>query len=423
MKHTFFLLVFLSLGVQAKKLSDYTPYDYKVFFTNPVCEQYFYETPVLSNDGTVLEAKPKNVYCKKADDERNAKRADSPHYNILKIIQDPSVHELFMSFLSFSVAEVSTELCRAIEMRDLKLTFIIDSKGGSVNSEFEKLAKCKGKFTPKLLYRGNEGGIGFAHNKIIMTNPSDLKGETTIVFASGNMSAGTTLHHENWHFVKTSKESYFAQAHVCLMKATIDHADKASNFKKFYKECKNKIAVEVEEDIELIAIPGEGKYAMDKIASAMKEATQVDMAAHRFSNKDLIALMKENLPLKKIRLVVDDDIYWTGKRGVQTGANSKNEFFEIMSLLRHGLEVRYMETNQNSRLLHHNKYMLFHNEVGGAVFAGAGNFTVSAFTKNFENFYFITIPEVVETFQKQYAYKWEVLATPYEKLPKEYANP
>jgi hypothetical protein len=58
-----------------------------------------------------------------------------------------------------------------------------------------------------------------------------------------------------------------------------------------------------------------------------------------------------------------------------------------------------------------------------AVHTGAGNFTKAAFTKNFENYYFITIPEVVAKFKKQYNHMFNNLATPYAKLPTTYSNP
>jgi hypothetical protein len=83
-----------------------------------------------------------------------------------------------------------------------------------------------------------------------------------------------------------------------------------------------------------------------------------------------------------------------------------------------------MQTNEAGRLLHHNKYIIFNFADGsGAVHAGAGNFTVAAFTKNFENYYFIKVPEIVSKFRKQYDYMYNELATGYNKLPKTYSNP
>jgi phosphatidylserine/phosphatidylglycerophosphate/cardiolipin synthase-like enzyme len=83
-----------------------------------------------------------------------------------------------------------------------------------------------------------------------------------------------------------------------------------------------------------------------------------------------------------------------------------------------------METNESSRLLHHNKFVIFNNEDGtGAVHTGAGNFTHAAFSKNFENYYFITIPNIVHKFNEQYEHMYINLASDYNKLPASYVKP
>ena len=96
-------LVLLGVISQAfgLSLSDYSPYEYKVLFTNPECKLYEYEEPVYSNDGTLLTSKPKNVYCKKSDFELNSERADSPHYELKELISDKGLKSLFFAFLSF----------------------------------------------------------------------------------------------------------------------------------------------------------------------------------------------------------------------------------------------------------------------------------------------------------------------------------
>ncbi len=54
------LVIALAYAAQsfAAKLSDYTPYDFEVLFTNPVCSEYKYDRPVYAEDGSLLKAKP-----------------------------------------------------------------------------------------------------------------------------------------------------------------------------------------------------------------------------------------------------------------------------------------------------------------------------------------------------------------------------
>ena len=433
------LLTSLLLASQASfavKLSEITPYKYEVFFTNPICKEYKYDEAVYSNDGTLLDAKPKNVYCKKGDMKYNVNRKSSPHYQLLKLIEDKDVNEMFLTYLSFSNSDVANALCKAIEDRNLKVTFIIDSKNlerpGST-AKLEKVAACRAKNLedgqkpniPETYYRGNKGGLGYAHNKIIIANYESNPEKVKIVYSSGNMSSGTILHHENWHFVETNINSYFAQAHYCVKEGMINITDKKSNYKKFINKCRKEIEAEEETDITFYIVPTDGAVAMKRIVKAMKRSVKIDGAAHRITHPTIWeGLIEAVADGKKVRFVVDDDIYWTGKRNVATGSNDFREYGNVMRMIKGGVNVRYVESNQNQRLLHHNKYLVFEYEDGtGAVHAGAGNFTKAAFTKNFENYYFIEIPEVVEAFKKQYQYKFYKLSTDYKKMPKTYVNP
>lgn len=432
MKSLLFSFLLISFNTFAVSLKDYKPYKYEVLFTNPICDLYEYDQKVVSNDGTKLTAKPKNVYCKKGDNEKQFSRENSPHKRYVDFINDKNTKELFIASLSFSNDDIAKNLCKAIK-RKVKVTMVIDvgsesrvpeGKKWPYNSLFEELEACdlenkyfRGEF------RGQVKGLGYAHNKILIVNPNSEK-EITIAFASGNLSTGTTIHHENWHFVTTNIKSHFAQAHLCVMNGMLDGAASKATFKKYMAKCRSQIKAEEEEDIKVFFVPGEGGRATKFILEAFSWADTIDMAAHRFSNKNIINFaVKAGEAKKKLRFVVDDDIYWTGVLGKGVGANMLNEVKNVNTLRYSGTDVRYMETNHNSFLLHHNKYLVFNNKKQGGVFTGAGNLTMAAFDKNFENFYFITIPEVVETFNKQYEHVFNELATPYEKLPTEMVMP
>lgn len=430
------LLVLLGVISQAfgLSLSDYSPYEYKVLFTNPECKLYEYEEPVYSNDGTLLTSKPKNVYCKKSDFELNSERVDSPHFELKNLINDKGLKSLFFAFLSFSNDEIANEICDAVK-RNVAVTFIIDSKSEARPSsrralDFiagctpENLSEGETPNIPKTYFRGNDGGIGYAHNKVIIANYDDPN-KVRLVYGSGNMSSGTILHHENWHFVTTSSKSFLAQSHVCLQKAMLNAGNSKSEYKKVFKTCRNSISTPIEDDIEMMVVPSDGKKAMKNIVENFEKAVSVDVAVHRFTHPDLInAMVEASEQDKLVRFVADDDIYWTGVRKKMTGSNMFFEFVNAMKVVQSGVETRYIQSNQNHRLLHHNKFVLYHYPDGtGAVHAGAGNFTKAAFTKNMENYYFITIPEVVEAFKKQFDHKFSNLATPYEKMPATYVMP
>jgi len=94
------------------------------------------------------------------------------------------------------------------------------------------------------------------------------------------------------------------------------------------------------------------------------------------------------------------------------------------------MKDRYIQTyaddvwNPESMQLQHNKFLIFtFSGNSGAVFAGAGNLTTSAFNTNFENFYYIRIPEVYRAFMRQYELMWNDLARGHEDMPQELVLP
>lgn len=419
------------------KLEDSLFFDYQVFFTNPVCQQYNYNEPVPANDGTLLYGKPKNAYCHpKYDLAANIERLNSPHFQLAQLFRDNDVKELFLTFFSFSNELLAQELCSAIE-RNVAVTFIIDSNAQSDESarkQLDYLASCVPRVSdrggeknlPVTLYRGNQGGIGFGHNKFIMASFHSEPRKVKIIFGSGNLSSGTVLHHENWSFVTTNKQTYFAQSHACMRAGLINHADSLAEYKDFISRCRREIEKEPESDVQTFIVPGDGSEAMGLLTENMRKTQKIEGAAHRFTHPALIKALQtaSSEGSKTVKLIVDDDIYWAGLRGTQIGSNTPDEARNVNKVIDTGVDVRYVETNQNQHLLSHNKFFLlsFNTQEGG-VFTGAGNFTKAAFTNNFENYYYVTIPRVVEAFRQQYQHMFDQLATPYEKLPSEYANP
>lgn len=185
---------------------------YEVLFTNPLCREYKYAQPVKSADGTkTYTAKPKNVYCSRADIPASAARPVSPQNKLLTWIEPLGANdEIFLAYLSFSNRNVSDALCAAA-MRGTKITFVLDSRG----EQADRLEQCGAT----ILLRGHAGSIGYAHNKVVLINPRGDSEHMKMTFSSGNMSSGVVTHHENWHFIEVARDSYFAQAHVCLMDA------------------------------------------------------------------------------------------------------------------------------------------------------------------------------------------------------------
>lgn len=401
---------------------------FEVRFTNPVCKDYHYSAnqSVTSNSGQVLTQKPKNTFCSYTDTTVSASRPEAPQYKLIEWIKDPETKEIFFAYLSFSNRTVQEELCRAVTDRNVKITFVLDDTTDLTRANaLLACAPANGDpaFKPQLLRRGHTTGIGYAHNKIFFINPNI--GHMRIAVSSGNMSSGIVLHHENWLFIQPERDTYFAEAHRCLMEGQINHYQSKSKYENFIKQCRSQIQHREETDIKTYFVPGEGGEATKAIEAGVESAENIKLAAHRFSYNKLLASLKKELESNhpaSLQMLLDDDIYWAGQ-GQQVGDNQRTEYTNAINLQRKGGKIKWMETNHGEHLLHHNKFIVFNQPQGATkksgVFTGAGNFTGTAFNSNFENFYYIEMPEVVDAYNKQYDMMWNSLATETEMLPRQ----
>lgn len=439
-------IMLLAFNAQsATSLKDYSPYKYEVLFTNPVCKTYAYDQPLYSNDGEEVLTKKKNAYCKSSDSNRSAKRENTPHTRLIDWIKDRKTKEIFMAYLSFSKSSIAKEICNAIKYRNVKVTLIIDKKNESDEGRMataNMIGRCRPKNIatgqtanyPVVVTGGHAGRgrdkIGYAHNKVFFVNPNS-KGAVKIAFSSANMSSGTVTHHENWHFVTTSGKSYFAGVHRCLRDGVLKNGSSITKYKNYISSCRSKIEAEEESDIKVYFVPGEGKKALETIKRNFRKSKSIQMAAHRFSYGEIINAASAALKRgAKVSLIADDDMYWTGVYGRGMGRNMLGEQRKVRGLEKQGMKTKYIETyaddvfEPKSLQLHHNKFFIFnYKNNSGAVFTGAGNMTSTAYNSNWENFYFITIPEVYEAFQKQYGRFWNDLGRSWSEMPTELVLP
>lgn len=428
------------------RLQDYKPYAYEVLFTDPECGVYTYTQDVKSVSGKKLKAKPENVYCKnKYDLRRSGDRPQSPQYRLIEWINQPNVKEIFFTYLSFRNKAVKNALCE-VAKKGVKIRFVMSSTEDTTIAQ--ELLACSPE-NVEMKTRGMEGGLGYAHNKFFIINPNS-KSEFKVVFSSGNMTSGPVIHHENWNFITTNANSYFAKSHLCAMNAEWDEVSgrSRSEYMKSIKNCRANIKAPEEKDIKVFFVPGEGepesgvskKTAVDFLLNGDQEegtpginnAKRIWLACHRFFYSKMINGLSKRMSTSNpkfrpdMRIVCDDDTYYTAKDpDYPSGDTMPQEYYNMEKLVAKGAQLKFMETNGEEHQLHHSKYLIFAGKNSkanqpsdfSAVFTGSANLTGAGFNKNWENSYYITIPEVVYKFADHYVYTWEKLATAVEDLP------
>jgi phosphatidylserine/phosphatidylglycerophosphate/cardiolipin synthase-like enzyme len=124
-----------------------------------------------------------------------------------------------------------------------------------------------------------------------------------------------------------------------------------------------------------------------------------------------------------LKIVADDDTYYEDNdpKYADYGETMPQEYKKIKYLMGKGAQAKFMETNAEEHQLHHSKYLIFadRSDKFTAVFTGSANLTGAGFRTNWENSYYITIPEVVQQFADHYVKMWDSMATGINDLPKE----
>lgn len=420
------------------RLSDYSPYRYELLFTDPECGPYRYKEPQRTFNNKLVTQKPRNVYCiSRNDKKKSGDRPQSPQYRLIEWINDPGTREIFFTYLSFSNKAVKDALCAAGK-RGVKIRFVMSSTEDS--SLAEELEACAPN-NIQMRQRGSEGGLGYAHNKIFMVNPNS-QSETRIVFSSGNMSSGPVTHHENWHFITTSPRSHFAQMHRCALEAEWDEVKGRTRdaYVAEIRRCRSSISAPEESDIKVFFVPAEGERAdsaprrsaseflvngsPDGRFPGIRQASKIWIGCHRFmyyTMRTELARRMSSGSKPEMRIVADDDTFYKANDpNFDLGDTMPEEWTNMQNLMNQGARIKLMETNSEEHQLHHSKFLIFANQQGNftSLFTGAANLTQAGFNKNWENSYYIMIPEVVQQFAAHYELTWNQMATAPGDLPR-----
>lgn len=418
----YLILMFATMSVNAL--------EHKVFFTNPVCKN----------------ENQSSTFCTKHDYERNYLNPNGVFQSYVKILLREDYNKIIISYLSYSNPELTHFYKKVLLKSKPEFTIILDDpfekqpyklrkeilrKPLSYESfhqapASEYLIKKNGqpisalaqayellKFahenkispSPKLLLRGQTLGSGYSHMKMTYLENNKSK---KLILGSANLSQGIVLHHENWHMFTDTEDSNFVEVHKCILDLLI--SEPISYSKKVYSKKTNSCTEKQNtNNYKAYFTPGQGRLALKDIKTQFEKSDEIWIAAHRFSNHEIISYIKQAMEEgKTVRLLVDDDLYWVSHKSGRF-LNSTYEAELIQPLINLGLKIKYVSTNQNEFLLHHNKYLIFiKNKQAIGVFTGAGNLTHSAFTKNFENYFLSTKQEVSNSFFDQYKFMWEL---------------
>ena len=414
-----------------------------VRFTRPVCAPIVFNRMPCPEGAVCREVAdetppdvPAGVHCYGGSEERrlSRERAGIVQHQLGWLEQarqsaaDGRRVRITMAYLSWSHDGIYDALCAATAAGARFEGFFDAGNQGSLPPRFAADPACN----PQNIEMHELGGLTshpqwrLMHIKLMMV---EVDGEpmTRLAFGSANISsAATSIHFENWMFAEFPSASHFVESHRCAMAALrsaepFEYPDDAPEFTRAYDACVMAITAVPDPRYQVFFTPDPNMRAMRAIIDEMTNASsRVDMAIQHFTAYPLIDALvaagaREAL---ETRLVMDDDAYY----GDGESAGDDHATYEY-SLRDSQIDLRFMQTNARLGVgaqYQHNKFVIVDDDV---VFMGAGNFTMEAFSTNYEQFYLFRAPEMATAYRAQFDGENEFpglwnLAQSVDKLPR-----
>lgn len=342
----------------------------------------------------------------------------------IDLAQDPKTAKIYVAYFSFSNKPIFKKLCERATA-GVPIEFFLDSsyRGNKLAMD---LQACGTQNNVRLHFIGkmdvsNPSDIIWRlhHNKFLIVDSGVEADPVKINFSSGNLSAyGTSLHFDHWVTVTADRKSNINQTHNCVVSSMISAIDPDGDgvdndvddpevYRKSLDTCLKSIsALRIEEAIskETIA-PLFSPNPKNEIANALiaeikklKKGRAIRGAIQHFTHTSIARALADACGRGvDVKMIMDDDVL-SGESEVP----GVKEFYDS-HLDNTCINVRFMQTNSPAFQMMHNKFLILG---GSRVFAGAGHFTYSAMTKNYENFYLMQSNSIVNQYDTMFDGMW-----------------
>lgn len=336
---------------------------------------------------------------------------------------DPTKAKIYVAYFSFSNKPIFKKLCEKATA-GIPIEFFLDSsyRGNKLAAD---LLAC-GPNNVRLHFIGkmdtsNPADIIWRlhHNKFLIVDSGDGQ-PVKINFSSGNLSAyGTSLHFDHWVTITADASSNIYKTHQCVVKSMLlaidpdqdgvdSDIDDPSVYRQSLDKCLTDIAsLRVEEAIakETIAplfSPNPKNEIADTLVKEIKKIQSGDTirgAIQHFTHTAIARALTDACTRGvSVQMIMDDDIL-SGESEVP----GVKEFFDSY-LDNTCVTVQFMQTNAAGFQMMHNKFLVLGKT---RVFAGAGHFTYSAMTKNYENFYLMQTDSIMSQYNAMFDSMWQ----------------
>lgn len=341
---------------------------------------------------------------------------------------NPKTAKLYVAYFSFSNKPIFRKLCEKAQA-GISIEFFLDSSYRT-STLAQDLINCGSNNNVKFHFIGHTDTTDQSniiwrlhHNKFMIIDSGD-ETPVNINFSSGNLSAyGTSLHYDHWVTITAPRTSNIYNTHLCVIQAMLnavdpdgDGQDNDMDDPALYRTTLNKCLKDMnaltiddailEETIAPLFSPNPqneiANRLVEEINSLQSGETLRGAIQHFTHNSIARALTRACERGVNVQMIMDDDIL-TGESEVP----GVQEFYSSM-LQNTCVNIQFMQTNAEGFQMMHNKFLVLGNR---RVFAGAGHFTYSAMTVNYENFYLMQSQSIVDQYNALFDGMWSISLT------------
>ncbi|MCB9073266.1 MAG: hypothetical protein H6623_06560 [Bdellovibrionaceae bacterium] len=394
--------------------------DLQLMHTTPVCSHPGKTAAWCTHDDMVESSKASGMI-----DKINAQ---------IDLAKDSSKANIYVAYFSFSNKPVFRKLCDKAK-EGINIEFFLDNsyRGTDLTNE---LVACATRNNVHFHFMGktdvsdpNNIVWRLHHNKFLIVDSGE-DDTIKINFSSGNLSSfGTSLHFDHWVTATVQRNSNMYATHLCVvssMKKALDidndgqddSIDDPEVYRQSLNSClKKSNALSIDEALRTEKIAPlfspnpnntiartliqeiENVPAGQKIAGAIQHFTHSSIAS---------ALVDACQRGVEVKMIMDDDVL-SGESEVPGVGEFFNSYLDNTCI-----QIQFMQTNASEHQMMHNKFLMLGDKY---VFAGAGHFTYSAMTKNYENFYLMEDRTIHQQYQELFDFMWNMSLTKEQATP------
>lgn len=350
------------------------------------------------------------------------------HYitsNLLKIIGDESIISFDVAMFSFNDQLSAYYICDKFSS-NTKHVSITTQKGNS-KSTANYLTECareKGVKSTSTAQLGRENDLNSYHPKILKVV---TQSKNILAISSGNISVGKrNLDYTTFFVTQAQEQSPLIDWATCIIASL--NSQKFNNTQSGVYEVKlacEELKMNLETE-DVFILPSDSSDFLFKAAILGGDSDEVMIASQGFNSNRVFYILKQLLEKgKKVKILLDDDIYWS-REGYETRGTLMNYSYEysnyLVPLISLGAEVRYLITNHHSLPSNyfHGKAMIFNKKNIYNALLGSSNMTNAAFRTNVEvNFELNGLPAAQA--EHWFSSLWD-RAVEHDKMPAKHPN-